>query len=341
MKKTLFLAAGLLIGGFSVTLAEPIVNGPRNPATMKVWRSTNVAPATNTATKVSNSAFIHQVLVSSPAAVHRSSHAVLTIYGSQDGTGDILARVQTSTTELSSNEIQRWVYDIYASTGFSLTFSTGNLSTDEDGAVQVIYQNGPPEGFKVWQSTWFASDTSAHRLGLGPILLHKVAVTKAATGTSSMAIHNADASSPANLIGTIDLTAGDREYDFDVMCSSGLTVKIDQNGTIPGEVMLFFKKNPSRDWEYWTPKFASGTVTNLALFTGRGVFGGVINGDNVADSRLTVYDSNGTANNQIAQIAGDAVFDADEANYEVHVTSGLTITSVGAAQYTIRYRRLR
>lgn len=340
MKKTLFLAAGLLIGGFSVAMAEPIVNGPRHPSTMRIWKSTNIAP-NYSPVKVSNSAFIHQVLVSSPAAVDSSTDTRLTIYGSQDGTGDILARVNISTIELTTNEIQRWVYDIYASSGFSVVFTTGAISDDEDGAVQVIYTNGPPEGFKVWQSTWFASNVTTHTLAGGPVLLHKVAVTKAATGTSAMRIHNANSQTPANQIAQIDLTAGDREYDYDIMLSSGLTVNIEQNGTISGEVMFFFKKNPSRDWEYWTPNFASGTVTNRALFAGRGVFGGVINGDNVADSRLIVYDSNGTANNQIAHIIGDTVFDADDSNYEVHVTSGLTITTVGNAQYTVRYRRLR
>ena len=231
--------------------------------------------------------------------------------------------------------------EVWAARGMSVTLTTGNASGDQAGSVQIIYQNGPIENFRVWSSSFIPSDTSTRTLVVGPGILHKVSVLKAATGTSALRIYNASSTAPTEYLSQIDLTAGDREYDFNVSAASGITVNIDQNGTVSAEVMFFFKRHPMRDWEYWTPFFASGTVTNAAIFAGRGVFGGVLNGDNVATSQLTVYDSNGTANNKIADIDGATVFDFDDSNYEVHVTSGLTVTSVGAGQYTIRYRRLR
>ena len=340
MKKVWLFAALLFSGG--VLHSEPWENGPRRPSEIKVWKSTNVAAA-GTAVKVSNSAFLHSVSVSSPAAVDSSEAAVLTIYGSQDGTGDILARIQTSTTQLTSNEIQRWPLDIYASTGFSVTFTTGDAAGDQAGAVQVVYQNGPPQNFKVWSSTFFATDTSTHSVYVGKAILKKVAVLKAATGTSALRLHNSThtAITLADKVAEIDVTGGDREFDMNLVFTRGIMASVNAAGTATGDVMLFFKKAPPLDWEYWTPNYSSGTVTTKAIFAGRGVFGGVLNGDGVADSQLTVYDSNGTANNTVAIISGDTAFDFDESNYEIHVTSGLTVSSVGAGQYTIRYRKLR
>lgn len=343
MKKYLFLAACLFLGGSSIAVAEPITNGKRRVADMQVWKSTSVAATAGVAVKLSNSAFIHSVIVSSPAAVDSSAQAILTIYGSQDGTGNILARIQTSTNEFTTGEVTRYPMDIYASSGLSVIFSTGNATGDQPGVVQILYAKGPPQDYKVWQSSWFASDVTTHTLAGGPVLLHKVVVTKAATGTSNMRIYNNNSASPtaSTLVSQIDLTAGHREYDFDVALSSGLQVNIDQNGTISGEVMFYFKKNFPRDWEYWTPYFASGTITTRRIYTGRGVFGGVLNGDNIALSQMTVYNSSGTATTPLALISGQTVFDFDDANYEVATSSGLTFSSVGNGQYTIRYRRLR
>lgn len=338
IKKALVFAVCLFAGGN--LFAEPVVNGPRDPARMKIWQSS--APYWGTANKITNSAMIHQVIVSSHADVDYSTDSVLSVYGSMDGTGDRLFRVQVSTTETTSQLLKRWTFDIYASSGLSYAYSTGTAGAgDVAGNLQILYKKGPPEGFNVWQSSFMPSDTSTHTLAKGPVLLHKVIVLKAATGTSPLRIHNAYSSSPANQIAQIDLTAGAREYDFDIMLSSGLTTNIEQNGTISADVMFLYKKNPSRDMEYWTPFFSSATVTTAVISYGRNVFGGVLNGDNVTDSQLTVYDSSGTTSNQIAKIDGGSVFDFDEANYEIQTSSGITLSCVGNGMYTIRYRRLR
>lgn len=347
MKKALLvLFAALFFSGGKV-FAEPIVDGPRNPSKMIIWRSTNVAATTavdaTTAVKLSNSALLHAVQVSSPAAVMFSTNAVLKVYGSQDGSGNLLMQVNYSTANFSSMEQMRFVTDIYASSGLSVVFTTGDArNSDAAGSVQMIYSKGLPENYRVWQSSWFASDVSTHTLAKGPVLLHKVIVTSAATGTSNMRIYNEYTGTPVSttIVSQIDLTEGEREYDFDVRLSSGLTVNIQQNGTVPATVMFLFKTNPPGDWDVWQSTRVTGSVTNRSLITGRAVLGGVLNGDGVADSMLTLYDSNGTATTKLTDVIGDTVFDFDDNRYSVGVSSGITATCVGNGQYTIRYKRL-
>lgn len=354
MKKLVLFAALLLSGG--ILFAEPIANGPRSPGKMEVWKSTDVVAITSGTINYGFSAFIHQVIISSPAQVDTSTDAVLTLYGRDPRSIDPpFGRIQVSTREITTDAIQRWTFDIYASTGFSVKFSTGALregqgvDINQAGSAQILYKDYVPEDFKVWASSFIPVESSTKTIAKGPVLLHKVAVNKIGTGAGGeMRIFNAYTTSTVvgDIIAEIDMKESAREYDFDVMLTSGLTVNF-STGTVYPDVTLFYKTNPPRDWEWWIPILASGAMTDRVMVKGRCVFGGVLSGDAVAGSSFVIYDATVTNTPKMLEIGGDTVFDFDDANYEMNMSSGIMATTkvgVPAARtgkFTIRYRRLR
>lgn len=362
MRKIVLLSAFLLFGGY--LYAEPIQNGPRTPDSLTIWKSSNVIPA-STPVRISSSAFLHQVVVSSPAAVTVSSNAVLSLYSAIstntiEVNTNVLGRIQASTHAVTDSDVMRWTFDVYSSSGLSVIMSSGGIGNSA-GSVQVIYQNGPPANFRVWTSSFIQTDTSTHTLSKGPVILHKVSVNKLAnTPNTLMDIHNCHVGASgtcatnANLIAQIDISTGARDYDFDIMLSSGLNVTF---GTATADVTFFYKTNPGSQFEYWQPHFASGSVeannlnTSRIVTNGPTVFGGILNGIQAPTSRIVVYDSMGTvassstytnnSTNKIAHATGARLFDFDDANYSIHTTSGIAVQTEGKATWTIRYRRLK
>src|SRR3990167_563023 len=268
MKKLLLVAALLLAGG--VLQAEPTRNGPRAPGDMNVWRTTSPISRAG-AVWISSSPFIHEIIVSSPAGVSAATAAVLTIYAETPGSevepdaSTILARIQLSSIALTNTEFPKiWNFDTRAATSISVNVSSGAV---EDGAafVSMTYMDKTmPSNFKVWNSSFINVNNSTHTIAKGPVLLHKISVfKKAATQNTDLRIFNCHATqidtcgTGANLISQIDLSTQAREWDYDILLSSGLTINSELANA---DIAVFYKTNPGSEYEYWTPHFASGTV---------------------------------------------------------------------------------
>jgi hypothetical protein len=326
LKRMSFLAAFLLIGG--IASAEPLP-GKEGPESYRLYKASDVAAGTN---KIANSAFLHKVIISSPSA---SATSEIEIHNTQGGATQEVFTVQADTTNVTG--LTEWTFDVYLSSGLTAKY-TASAAT---GAVTLVYGSGPQQDYKVWQSSFIVADTSTHTIAAGPVLLHKVMVLKKGAGTSVLGIYNQNSATTlsANRIADIDMVDGAREYVFNVMLSSGLTVMSPTAGTTAPEYVLIYKKNPPRDWEAWSVYHTTATFTTKAIFAGRGVFGGILNGDVDATSQITLYNANGTATNPITKVDGDKQF--SRSMYDVNVSSGLTFTNVGNGRYSILYRRLR
>jgi hypothetical protein len=331
---TAFFLAGF-VGGSSYA-EQP--QEPGGPEVYRVYKGTNAAAGSN---KLTNSAFLHKVIVSSPAAVDYSTWSVLDIYNSQGDNTNKVASVQISTNEVTG--LKSWTFDIYMSSGLRVNHSTGSSAlSDQGGSVQVIYnRGGVQQDYRVWRSSFMAVDTSTHIINAAQTYLHKVSVLKKGAGTTKLRIYNQNTSSPSSLeiMSEIDLADAARDYVYNVMMSSGLTINVNSVGTTTSEIMFFYEPNAPRDWEYWSSTYTTGAVTTRNVMVGRGVFGGVINGDVDATGNLKIYDSNGVANDQLAEIDADTQF--GKTDYDIHFSSGLTYTNTGNGMFTILYRRLR
>jgi hypothetical protein len=108
-------------------------------------------------------------------------------------------------------------------------------------------------------------------------------------------------------------------------------------GTVNPLFIVLYKRNPSQDYEVWRASFTTGTATTKYIAGTNTIFGGVVNGDSVASSSLSVYDSSATANSLITVIDGNSSFDRHM--YDVAVSSGITYSSTGNGLYTILYKR--
>ncbi len=346
MKKLITAAIFLLLG--SMAFAEPIESGPRDPSRMRIWKSTNPTASVAPPTEYAGSSYLHQIIVSSPSASHTSTGTVVEVWGST--TGPVIHRVQLSTITYAGQTPYRWTYDTYLSSALWVVRSSETGTGINDGSAQIVFKEGPIRDFRLWQSSAFLPiDIATHVITAGPVLLHKVSVLNKGTGVGDyLRIFNsnpASAGDVANQIARINISSGSvfREYDFNVMLSSGLSVVGSSTTGTAADIQVFYKKNPPRDWEWWLPYFASGTVTTAQVLDGRGVFGGVLQSSGTTLSRstsLTVFDDAGGGNNEIAEFSG-AYFDFDDTPFDVHVTSGISVTATGDGQWTIRYRRLR
>ena len=336
MKKIILAAlAACAIGG--VIHAEP-APGQADPANYRIYKASDVVAG---AAKIANSSFIHKVVISSPSNVDASTNSVLNIFNATDNTTNINPRFRV---QLSSNEVTgatEWTFDIHNSSGLRVDHSTGDVNAgDVAGKVTVIYAN-PSPGYQVWSSSFMTVDTSTHAIARGPVLLHKVSVLKKSGGGSGLRIYDQYSSSTDTnrTIADIDITDTAREYVFNTILSSGITLYNTDDNTVDGDIMVFYRERPSRDFEMWESTRVTGTVSEKALFVGNGVFGGVLVTSATATSHLKVYGSNGTTSFQITEIDGMTTKPAQM--FDVEVSSGLTVTSVGNAKYTVLYRRRR
>lgn len=340
MKKLLFFVgifAAFIIGD-KIYAEFPTPTGIAN---YRLYRSSDVSAGTN---KIENGAFLRKIIVSSAAAVDFSTAAVLDIYNSRAATSNKIATIQLSTNEVTG--MTEWAFDTYLSSGLTVNHSTGNASGDVAGAVQVIYTKGVQENTRVYSSSFMVVDVSTYNIAPGPVLLQKISVLKKGNQTSGLRVYDQySVSVPSNvatnkIIANIDLVGGGaREYLFNTVLSSGIAINAASVGTIAPEIAIFYKRNPSYDYEYWQSTGITGTTTNKALFAGKGTFGGVLVTSATATSTLTVYDSNGTDTNKKAVIDGGTI--SPLKMFDVTVSSGLTVTSVGTAKFTLLYRRIR
>lgn len=322
MIKKLTVLAACFAGAFA--FAEPR-RGLEDPANYNTYRSSNI-PSGNS--QIAYGAYLHKVIISSPSA--DTAGSTVTFYNASGGQVNEVFRINVSTAYLTG--LSEFNFGLYFSTGLRTGFAGATL-----GAVQAIYKpNGVPQGAKVWTSSFTAIDTSTYTVVKGPVLLHKIMVLAPATGAAVLRVHDQYSATPAKVIAQIDLNTAVKEYEFNVMLSSGITL----NATAAtGRILVLYKQNAPRDWEYWNCKLTSGTVTTATLATGRTVFGGVVNGVADATGQLSVYDSQASATTKLADI--DSVTTFGRKMYDVEVTSGVTVSNVGTGAYTVLYRKLK
>jgi hypothetical protein len=340
MKKSLIglLAVPLLCGA---ALAEPKAS-PGNMQNYNTYRSTDLAVTTGA--DIIRTSVLHKVIVSSASPVQYSSNAVVAIYNSYGGASNIVASVQVSTDHVTNTK--EWTFDVPMSSGIYVTM-TGTGDTGE-GKAQLIYspiRSGSPDGVRLWQSSYSVVDTAVHVITTKPCLVHKISVLKKGTGTAVLTVYDQRATTAmtSRRVAAIDLTDTAREYNYDMYLSSGLTIK-SSGATSSPEIMVFYKENPSQDYEIWRATCTSGTMTAQYISystdvakSGSYLLGGVVNGDSVSGSSLKLYDSVGASSGLIASIDGGSSF--DKRMYDVNLSSGLTISSVGDGLYTILYKK--
>lgn len=315
-----FLAAFFLLGG--VVKAE-VPLGSENPAEYRVYKATDVQTSTN---KISNSAYLHKVIISSGS----TAASTLDIYNGQSASNKVM-RIQTDSTTVSGPT--EMIFDLYMSSGIYTDY------TSTGGATVIYSQSGAQQNYKVWASSFIINDAIAHRIGVGPILVHKIIILKKGAGTCVLGLFNQDSASPTdgNRVANIDLAGAQREYVLDAMLPVGLTLKASGAGSTVPEYIVIYKKNSRRDSEYWNIYHSTFTQTNKAIFAGEGIFGGILNGVVDTAGDIKVYDSNGTASKLRGTITSDTQF--SRIMYDVNVSSGLTFTNTGTGGFSILWRR--
>lgn len=302
------------------------------------YKSTDALFSATGQTVYAGSAILHKVIISSPSYnVGHSTNAVFQIYDGQSGSGQLRAEVNTSTQSVAG--VTEYTFDIAMSSGIFTDFS----GSGTNGKMTIIYSRArpsSPDRYRVWSSTFMPADTAVHRISAGPVLLHKIIVLTKGTGTAILTAYDSfvTASPQTSLrVAAVDLTDTAREYTYNVLCSSGITIQSSGAGTVVPNFILLYKRNPSQDYEVWKSTFTSGTATSLNPFDGAAIFGGVINGDSVSGSYLDVYDSQGAASQQIAHIDGISSF--DRRMFDVETSSGLSFSSSGNGLFSILYKR--
>jgi len=322
-------AAALFIGGLAHAEAP---EGRTGADTYRLYSATNVPLGANQVR--SGSGYLYKVIVSSPG---NGSSASVDFYDSNGSNANKKFTIQVDTTSMTG--AQEFTFGIAISSGLRTVFSTSAAAGY--GSVQAIYSPGVQQNYRVWQSSFMPVDSSTHVISNRRVLLHKVIVLKKGAGTSVLGFYNqrSTTTSLANRKFNLDLTDGVKEYTLNAMFPDGLVVMAPSAGTTAAEYILLYKQNPPLDWDYWNVYHATFAVTNQAIFAGRGVFGGVVNGDISATGNLKAYNSNGTANTQITEIDGDTQF--SRRMFDVNVSSGLTITTVGPGEFSVLWRRLR
>lgn len=339
MKK--LLIALLAAAGLAVGASAEGTGTKYNAGSYNVYKASDAISDATGQNVTDSPVILHKVIISSPAFnVDVSTNATFQVLQGQGAGASLRAEIDLSTQSVASGATE-YTFDIALSSALSTDYS-GNVTT---GKVNLIYSRGnhpaSPDGYRVWSSTFMAADTAVHNITAGPVLLHKIIVLKKGTGTSVLNVYDSrQASSPTTTRrkAAIDLTDAAREYTYNIAMSSGITVEASGAGTVVPSYIVLYKKNASADYETWSAYFASGTVTTANIVTGSGyVFGGVVNGDSVSASKLTVYDSNAVASGQIAIVNGGASF--DRKMYDVTVSSGITVSSSGNGLYTILYKR--
>jgi hypothetical protein len=338
MKK--LLIALLTAAGLAVGVRAEGTYTRYNSGFYKTYKSSDAVSSATGQTVYAGSAVLHKVIVSSAAySVGVSTNAVFQVLDGNGSSAALRAEVNLTTQTLSSG-VTEYTFDIAMSSGIYTKYS-GNVTT---GNVNLIYDKinaASPQGYRVWSSTYIPADTSVHNIAAGPVLLHKIIVLTKGTGTAILTAY--DSRRPSSLsalerIAAIDLTDAAREYTYDILCSSGITLQSSGAGTVQPNFLVLYKKNPSQDYEVWKSSFTTGTTTLLPIVGGKDyILGGVINGDSVSSSTMTIYDSYGTATNRIAGVDGAASF--DRKMYDVKISSGITLSSTGNGLYTILYKR--
>lgn len=303
-----------------------------------VYKSTDAVLSTTGQTVVTGSVILHEVIVSSPSNnVDVSTNAVLQIYNGTTSAGALRAEVNLSTQSVSG--VAKYTFDIAMSSGIWTDFS----GSGTNGKVTMTYSQhrlASPDMYRVWSSTYMAADTGVHRLAAGPVLLHKIIVLTKGTGTSVLTVYDSYVSaspSASNRVAGIDLTDAAREYTFNVLCSSGITFQASGAGTVGPTFIVLYKRNPSQDYEVWRATFTTGAVGATAVYAGPAVFGGVVNGDSVAGSSVTVYNANGAESSPITTIFGTSSF--DRRMYDVQTSSGITYSGGGNGLYSILWKK--
>lgn len=330
MKRLLiaFLAAVSLSGLASAEPARTPYEG------MEYYNTYNSSNVTSTSGRIAYSSYLHKVIISSAAAVTGTGGSTVAFYNANGSATGLAFAVSLSTNDITGP--REYTMDLWMSSGIYAV----NMTTGQVGSTQVTYmRNAVPNNAKVWQSSWSYVDVATHTIAAGPVLLHSVKVLTKGSGTTSMRLYNSQAAAPTSntILGQVDLSAVG-EYDFDVLFSSGLTINCASIGSgSPAGVLLTFKRNPSQDWEMWRSTMVTGTATTQSLGVGNYLLGGVLNGTVSATGQLTLYDSNGTANNKIADV--DSVLTYGKRMFDVVTSSGLTYSNTGSGTFSVLYRK--
>lgn len=338
MKK--ILLALLTAAGLAVAARAEGTGTLFGQANYNTYRSSDAISSATGQVVVAGSCILHKVIVSSTAYnVLQSTNAVFQILDGQTSSGRLRAEINLSTQTLPLGPSE-YTFDIAMSSGIFTSYQ-GNVT---NGKVTLIYtraQPGSSNAWKVWTSTYMASvDTNAHNLSYGPVLLHKIIVLTKGTGTAVLGVYDSMATSPSpnKEIAAIDLTDTAREYTYNILCSSGITVQSSGAGTVAPQFLVLYKRNITQDYDVWQSSFTTGSVSLKNITWGSGqIFGGVVNGDSVVGSSITVFNSSGTPTNQITSLDGSLSF--DRKMYDVMTSSGITYSSSGAGLYTILYKR--
>lgn len=339
MKRLLIgLLTALGLAGLSQSVKAEGTGTRFNAGAYNVYSSSDVSLSTTGVNVAPGSRLLHKVIISSPSYnADTSTNAVISFYNNVSGSDNLRFDVPYST--IAATGLREFTFDIEMSSGI---FAKIANATYNDSKITAIFTNNRSvNGYKVWSSTYMGADTSVHQISSGPVVLHKVIVLTKGTGTSILTLYDTSGTaSPlaANRFAAIDLTDTAREYTFNVLLSSGITVQASGAGTVNPKFIILYKRNPSGDYELWRSTFTTGTATTVTVADGQNyMFGGVVNGDSVAASSLTIFDNVAAGTKTIAKVDGAVSF--DRKMYDVSVSSGISISSAGNGLYTILYKR--
>lgn len=320
-----FLAAVCFAG---IASAEP-KRGDESLSNYYTYKSTNIG-LTN-GFQSTYGAYLHKVIVSSPSAVTTTGGSTVTFYNASGSATNKLFAVSASTNDLTGfNEFE---LNVYASSGIYIV----NATTGTFGSMQLVYYpNGVPNNAAVWASSFTVASGSTQTISVGTVLLHSVSVLTKGPASTVMKVYDSSSTAPTNQVAQVDLSSV-KEYNFDVMLSSGLTITATAGSAGPAQVLIRYRRSPRLDYEYWKPYYATGTLARTNIATGTYVLGGIVNGTANATGNLIVYDSTSAATGKIADV--DAVSTFGKKMYDVNINKGLAVENVGTGTFTILYRK--
>lgn len=187
---------------------------------------------------------------------------------------------------------------------------------------------------RVYKSSYTNTADTAKAIFSGSGVLYKVIVSTPVASATVLLYDSNGGVAPEQVIGKIDASAL-RNYTYHLGISSGLAYTTD---TAANNVTFLYRAPDN-----YSVRKASRTATadtTKALFSGRGILRKIIMSEgNAASAKITLFNSNGTGNGVDTLFSLDGTSEVDN-EYNIFVSSGLTYTTVGTADWTIIYEKL-
>lgn len=159
-------------------------------------------------------------------------------------------------------------------------------------------------------------------------VLYKVIVSSAGSTNALVTVSNG-----GTALATLDASA-QRDFEYNVIASSGLYYTT--AGTTPAQVTFLYRRNlPPHGTDEWSSVNYTSNQTTTGVMRGRGILKRVVIGKAGAGGAVTLYDGYGTSTGRVIDIIqGDNVRNVE---YNVMVSSGITVTSTGSTNVTVVY----